>query len=53
MQTKDFNPQQASVALLKPACGAEKLSGIWHIIAIGSGKGRVSKSTESVNVVLA
>jgi ATP-binding protein involved in chromosome partitioning len=38
---------------LPPAAGAEKLPGIRHIVAIGSGKGGVGKSTVSVNLALA
>ena len=37
----------------QPAAGTEKLPGIRHIVAIGSGKGGVGKSTVSVNLALA
>lgn len=41
MQTTDHNQQQqhAPGALSQPAVGPEKLPGIRHIIAVGSGKG--------------
>ncbi|WP_426000538.1 P-loop NTPase [Caulobacter sp. DWR1-3-2b1] len=51
MQAAD--PHHARGPSSLPAAGAEKLPGIRHIVAIGSGKGGVGKSTVSVNLALA
>ena len=55
MQTTDADHHQhhAPGASSQPAVSADKLPGIRHIIAVGSGKGGVGKSTVSVNLALA
>ncbi len=55
MQTTDpnHNQPQAPGASPQSAVNADKLPGIRHIIAVGSGKGGVGKSTVSVNLALA
>jgi len=53
MQTTGQHHYHAPSALSQPSAGPEKLPGITHVIAVGSGKGGVGKSTVSVNLALA
>ena len=50
---QSYSQQPAPGASSHAAVGPEKLPGIRHIIAVGSGKGGVGKSTVSVNLALA
>ncbi|SQD77204.1 Mrp,Iron-sulfur cluster carrier protein [Moritella yayanosii] len=53
MHTTDHNQRQTPNASPQSAVSAERMPGIRHIIAVGSGKGGVGKSTVSVNLALA
>ena len=54
MQTTDSSPgQHPAPGASQPSAGPDKLPGIRHLVAVGSGKGGVGKSTVSVNLALA
>jgi ATP-binding protein involved in chromosome partitioning len=53
IHTTDHNQPQISNASPQSAASADRMPGIRHIIAVGSGKGGVGKSTVSVNLALA
>src|SRR5256712_3337782 len=53
MQPTDSSHDHAPGASGRPIESPEKLPGIRHLIAVGSGKGGVGKSTVSVNLALA
>ena len=51
--TNPHHEHHAPGASSQASAGSEKLPGIRHVIAVGSGKGGVGKSTVSVNLALA
>ena len=53
MQTTDPKHSPAPDASSRSSAGLRKLPGVEHIIAVGSGKGGVGKSTVSVNLAVA
>ncbi len=53
METTNLRHSHHRALGATPQTGPEKLPGIRHIVAIGSGKGGVGKSTVSVNLALA
>lgn len=53
MHTTDHNQRKSPNASPQSAVSADRMPGIRHIIAVGSGKGGVGKSTVSVNLALA
>lgn len=53
MHTTDHNQRKTPNASPQSAVSADRMPGIRHIIAVGSGKGGVGKSTVSVNLALA